>query len=234
MAFFQKLLKYPWKPATEERIARHDASAMRNWRELKEGTLDIPEQLREHFLKFSERTIPPLNKKSIKLDVSEEKIGEFEQIVRRCASNEEKQSTDFDSSDSSTSSSTEDSQPIKKDWKRVTLDELASTIKTRLDGGKHVDIPDQMIMDTVNTVPIKTDSIQTNRIDSQLISEKNEKDLTNYKEENKEIGSVSNYPERIRIPKKAYQRGATYKVNDCFYDHDGRFLYRVIGMTDTQ
>ncbi|CAH2049266.1 unnamed protein product, partial [Iphiclides podalirius] len=59
----KKLLKYPWKPATDERIARHDASALRNWKDLKENTLNIPEDLRKHLLKFSERKIPPLNKK---------------------------------------------------------------------------------------------------------------------------------------------------------------------------
>lgn len=63
----KKLLKYPWKPATEQRIERHDASVMRNWKELKEGGLGLPENMRKHFLKFSERTIPPLNQNQLKL-----------------------------------------------------------------------------------------------------------------------------------------------------------------------
>ncbi|XP_045776033.1 uncharacterized protein LOC123874594 [Maniola jurtina] len=229
----KKLLKYPWKPATEERITRHDASAMRNWRELKEGTLDIPDDLRAHFLKFSERKIPPLNKKSVKIDISQEKMGEFEQIVQRCAINEEN-NHNTEQFEEEPSDSNMESKITKKDWKRVTLDELASTIKNRLDKGKNVDVPDKMIMDTVNTLPSKTENAQEISKEIELFGEtKEEKGLIKSKEEDNEIVAGTNYPERIRIPKKAYQRGATYKVNDCFYDYDGRFLYRVIGMTDT-
>lgn len=36
--------------------------------------------------------------------------------------------------------------------------------------------------------------------------------------------------ERIYIPRKAYKRGALYKVNDCFYADDGELLYRVPGL----
>lgn len=38
------------------------------------------------------------------------------------------------------------------------------------------------------------------------------------------------YPRRIRIPWKLFKRGRTYKLNDCYYDDDGTFLYRVPGM----
>ncbi|XP_023949608.2 uncharacterized protein LOC112054159 [Bicyclus anynana] len=229
----KKLLKYPWKPATEERIARHDASAMRNWRELKEGTLDIPEELRSHFLKFSERTIPPLNKKSIKMDISEKKMGEFEQIIQRCASNENNKN-DSNNSESSESNTDEETKPIKKDWKKVTLNELASTIKNRLDKGKNVNIPDKMIVESINNEPNNINTNQAHNTEIELFDEKKEKNsVTNYKEEDDKVDLPASYPERIRIPKKAYQKGATYKVDDCFYDHDGRFLYRVIGMTNT-
>lgn len=36
--------------------------------------------------------------------------------------------------------------------------------------------------------------------------------------------------QRIYIPRKAYRRGALFKVNDCFYDDGGELLYRVPGM----
>ncbi|XP_044756499.1 uncharacterized protein LOC123315030 [Coccinella septempunctata] len=38
------------------------------------------------------------------------------------------------------------------------------------------------------------------------------------------------YPEKIKIPKKILKKGHTYKLNDCFYDSDGTFLYRVPGL----
>lgn len=46
----------------------------------------------------------------------------------------------------------------------------------------------------------------------------------------KQVPVMENYPERIRIPKSLYKPGSTYKLNDCYYDDDGEFLYRVPGM----
>lgn len=36
---------------------------------------------------------------------------------------------------------------------------------------------------------------------------------------------------KIHIPRKLWKKYATYKVEDCYYDDDGEFLYRVPGMT---
>ncbi|XP_047505708.1 neugrin [Pieris napi] len=230
-AVVKKLLKFPWKPATEQRISRHDASAMRNWRELKEGTLDIPENLRQHFLKFSERTIPPLKKSSIKIDVTqEEKMGEFERIIKKCASEGHSENENLTENETNVHNNTE---KVKKDNKKLTLDELSSKIKSRLEKGKNVDLPDQLIISSVSDVskakPNISQDIELSNIDESKLSE-----VTDFKEDSKklEVLSGTNYPERIRIPKKAYKKNATFKVNDCFYDHDGRFLYRVIGMTE--
>lgn len=38
--------------------------------------------------------------------------------------------------------------------------------------------------------------------------------------------------ERIKISKKLYKKGATYKLEDCYYDDDGTFLYRTPGMVE--
>ncbi|OWR52922.1 hypothetical protein KGM_202141 [Danaus plexippus plexippus] len=225
----KKLLKYPWKPATEQRIARHDASAMRNWRELKEGTLDIPEDLRKHFLKFSERTIPPLNKKSLKVDLSSKKMGEFEQIIQKCAMKEEEKEK-YRETRTEDQTIKENKNVSKKDNKMVTLDELTRKIKDRLEQGDNVNLNDHIIVDSINTLKTESSTKETNSTEIELTNENRETSLTNFKENNEEV-LIDNYPERIRIPKKAYKRGATYKVNDCFYDDDGRFLYRVIGMT---
>lgn len=236
----QKLLKYPWKPATEERIARHDASAMRNWRELKEGTLKISEDLRKHFLKFSERTIPPLNKKSIKkIDITqEENLGEFESIIRKCATKEEtKQSNENHDNDETalvhqTSEIENHNKVIRKNPTRMTLDELTAKIEKRLEKG-NVDLPDQIILNTVKNAESKTSSKEINNDIEIFNQEGKEKDLTEYKPKEQDVIKSVDYPERIRIPKKAYKRGATYKVNDCYYDDDGRFMYRVLGMSNT-
>ncbi|XP_046744369.1 uncharacterized protein LOC124410207 [Diprion similis] len=38
------------------------------------------------------------------------------------------------------------------------------------------------------------------------------------------------YSEVIKIPKDQYKKGKLYKIQDCFYDDDGEFLYRVPGL----
>ncbi|KAH9641725.1 hypothetical protein HF086_006239 [Spodoptera exigua] len=240
--FVKKLLKYPWKPATEERIARHDASVMRNWKELKEGSLDIPPELREHFLKFSERTIPPLKKESIKIDITPERdLGEFERIVRKCAAKENKESNSKSSSSngplaiqsSDTKTNSKEKQP-RMDDKFITLDELTAKIKKSLDTGDNVDIKDSIILSSTESTPSPLDKVPEKEVyqELELFHDKYpDSGIVEFRSEVEDPKEIMNYPERIRIPKKAYKKGATYKVNDCYYDHDGRFLYRVLGMS---
>ncbi|XP_059061585.1 uncharacterized protein LOC131854479 isoform X2 [Achroia grisella] len=226
----KKLLKYPWKPATEQRIARHDASAMRNWKEIKERTLDIPDELYKHFLKFSERTIPPLNKTSIKINVTEEQMGEFESIIQRCAAKENCENTGNHKYIGQQETHTNGSKQ-RSDLKRITLNELTERIKKRLEDGKDINEPDKNILNTINSNMPEMNSEKLHK-EIQLYEVNNEdKEISEYKEKEKNIFNFGSYPERIRIPKKAYKKNATYKINDCYYDHDGRFLYRVVGMS---
>jgi len=44
------------------------------------------------------------------------------------------------------------------------------------------------------------------------------------------VDTINDYPLAIRIPSKAWKKGYTYKVKDCFYDDNGDFLYRVPGL----
>ncbi|KAJ2949519.1 hypothetical protein O0L34_g15440 [Tuta absoluta] len=231
----KKLLKYAWKPTTKERIERHDASAMRNWKELKEGSLGISEDLRKYFLKFSERTIPPLNQKSIKIDLTQErKLGEFESIIRKCAAKDEQKEQNQSQETSSNETETAETQrkSVKKDYKRVTLDELAERIQNRLDKGKDIGMNDAIMLNTVNTRPdniTESTKVFSNEIDL-VDDESKPTEIALYKEKETEL--QIDFTQRIRIPKKAYKKGATYKVNDCYYDDDGRFLYRVLGVTN--
>ncbi|KAL9873330.1 uncharacterized protein ACN2A1_014428 [Glossina fuscipes fuscipes] len=43
--------------------------------------------------------------------------------------------------------------------------------------------------------------------------------------------AMSTVKDRIYIPRKLRRQGATYRLEDCYYDYDGEFLYRVPGMT---
>ncbi|XP_053960437.1 uncharacterized protein LOC128864708 [Anastrepha ludens] len=41
---------------------------------------------------------------------------------------------------------------------------------------------------------------------------------------------ITRVKDRIHIPRKVWRKGATYRVEDVYYDDDGEFLYRVPGM----
>lgn len=45
-----------------------------------------------------------------------------------------------------------------------------------------------------------------------------------------DLFSSDKYPQRIKIPPSERGSGKTFKVKDCYYDDDGKFLYRVPGM----
>lgn len=46
----------------------------------------------------------------------------------------------------------------------------------------------------------------------------------------KKVDTELNYAKPITIAKHLYKPGMTYRINDCYYDDDGEFLYRVPGV----
>lgn len=46
----------------------------------------------------------------------------------------------------------------------------------------------------------------------------------------KNVDTQLNYAKPIKIAKHLYKPGMTYRINDCYYDDDGEFLYRVPGV----
>lgn len=153
-------------------------------------------------------------------------MGEFQSIIERCAS-KEKEEMHLHSAPNT--SEDQDFKPVRQppDYKRVTLEELTSKIKKRMESGSEVNMPDQIIANTVDSSVLATNV----ELSKEIELENNEENAVTHFEQDAEVVFAKSYPERIRIPKKAYKKGATYKVDDCFYDDDGRFLYRVIGMT---
>jgi len=55
--------------------------------------------------------------------------------------------------------------------------------------------------------------------------------IINRKEVSTFIDTINDYPLAIKIPRKVWKKGYTYRVKDCFYDDEGDFLYRVPGLT---
>lgn len=80
---------------------------------------------------------------------------------------------------------------------------------------------------TANTEPSLQPTIEVDQALNRYPTSKNNMGITKFDENQKQ---VMDYPERIIIPKNKYKPGYTYKLNDCYYDDDGEFLYRVPGM----
>lgn len=87
---------------------------------------------------------------------------------------------------------------------------------------------------------IQKNEINDTEKQNQLINKNNPfmKDIKKYENHEIEISKedmkkydVTTIKLKIHIPRKLWKKYATYKVEDCYYDDDGEFLYRVPGMT---
>lgn len=77
---------------------------------------------------------------------------------------------------------------------------------------------DEIFLDDKLNLP----SVESNMQESTIVISK--------KEASHLINDMTDYPLAIRIPKNVWKEGFIYKVNDCFYDDNGDFLYRVPGL----
>lgn len=117
--------------------------------------------------------------------------------------------------------------------KQVQLEELKAIIKNKLSVNTP-EIDREIIKNRINT----TITTANNKADSSHYiytapSEQFDSDAVAIKqpgEHNVIQFSYSIYPNKIEIPEDKYVKGCLYKVKDCFYDDDGKFLYRVPGL----
>ncbi|XP_030756794.1 neugrin [Sitophilus oryzae] len=240
----EKVVKSKWTKKNDQKIVNHDKTVMSNWAEFKQGKLNnLPDELKVHLQKFSSRSLnlkpfdPKNNQKTIRQ--ASEKVGEFSEIIQSY----ERLKKNSDGSDQRTRESenikplaeTKKINKISKDPYPLTLTQLKEKIRYDISKGKTLSEDEKVILnnvtisktDNINTVvELKPENV-TDIVDQRY---KTSSDKVGFvKKTNKDMSHLK-YPERIIIPKKAYVRGYTYKLNDCYYDSDGTFLYRVPGM----
>lgn len=80
---------------------------------------------------------------------------------------------------------------------------------------------------TPRTFPTNDKSVDVKKVEASL---QENTTVVSRQEVSAFIDTINDYPLAIRIPKKAWKEGYTYRVNDCFYDDNGDFLYRVPGL----
>ena len=240
-----KIVKTKWQPKDSKRMERHDTAVKENWQMFRSGRIkNIDPGFAQHLQKFMQRNIdevahlrPKLESKPL-YEIRPLPEGEFSAIVTSCKKyqskenhHESQQTLLGEESDQSE----EDGQPQlshhapKQDTfllgdvhntQHVTLAEIKRRERLTLaDAGKPADDSATLelgtgIVDRLANIHRKYDTVQY--ADSAY-------DASDAKRED--------IKEFIKIPKKLYKEGATYQLDDCFYDDDGEFLYRVPGMS---
>lgn len=121
----------------------------------------------------------------------------------------------------------------KESWnmysKHVTLSELHHKIEQSASDGKDITQTDVFILQQVKQRPAEHSVVELKKEELTISNKYNSSEVT-VASTNPRDYSFLNYPLKITIPKKAYKKGYTYKFNDCYYNDNGNFLYRVPGM----
>ncbi|KAH8358893.1 hypothetical protein KR093_003199 [Drosophila rubida] len=224
----QKLLRSKWRPLNVERIRSHDASVMRNWALLRAGKCpDVPPELLQHLQKFAHRRQQDL--KQLKPEqwptrpkLPEPQTNEFRALL---AIGQNKQQIALPAN---TVQSAESSKRPDSDEETYLLDKVKSKQKMRLQELKDLQVlPQQQELDRPLPNPSGTgilpSFVQKFEASEVVVSVADQRKY-----------EMSRIKDRIVIPRKLYRQGATYRVEDVYYDDDGEFLYRVPGMTGRQ
>lgn len=245
MWFFQKIVKSKWT-LNSARVTNHDRSVEKNWEDFKNGKiLNLPKELVDHLNKFTNRSLnfkpfePPQTKVVINANLKPVNT-EFSQIItsyneliakKHNTSNED--STINIHVETLNDMSAKNDPIIKKKGKKehLTLHQFQNKLENRLNRGKNLSEDEKLLVQNLNQTPHEvkspeqTDNFEVvlkNKFESSrggALMTKKQNDLNHLI-----------YPEKITIPKDLRKKGYTYKLNDCYYDYDGRFLYRVPGM----
>lgn len=227
-----KILKSKWTPQSDERIRKHDSSVKKVWKQFVNNEIEnLHPSLVEHLHKFSHRNVEHtkimnvIEKPSFKI----KSMGnEFASIISSCkkykppeleASTETKENSlkisnrsfflggKISKSKPMIFSELQNENSVPQDYSSKIIENPSGTGVVAIKPSQHKDI------------------FKINKYDNNEI-QVGKNDLRKL--------SVPAIREYIKIPKRLFQQGATYKMDDCYYDDDGEFLYRVPGMTNNK
>lgn len=210
-----------------------------NWEKFKKGELkDLPQDVAAHLRKFTDRefNIDAQNpiydvdankkvlykQKTLKTEFCDI-ITSYEKLTTKHAENVNPPEETKLLENNDVSSTFE-----QRSRKRVTLPQLKKDIETAVQTGKHVSETDLYILKEVKTEDERHEVMELQE-DLSAIQHRHEKPNKVSATKKKDY-SFLEYPLHIRIPRKVHKPGCVYKLNDCYYDDDGQFLYRVPGM----
>ncbi|XP_052868566.1 uncharacterized protein LOC128274409 [Anopheles cruzii] len=238
-----KIVKTKWQPKDEKRIERHDAVVKENWQMFCSGRIKhIDPGFAQHLKKFAQRNIfdgvPPRTPVKRVHELRPLPEGQFSAIITSCKTYQTRTAEDNESQQMLLDGSGQPDENVEQielsshapkhdsflmgdiqNTKLVTLSEMKrrSGLPTATNDGDGIDFQAPLALK-----PGFVDKLEKDRNESVMLTDSSYEARSAKKEDIKEF---------IQIPKKLYKKGATYQLDDCFYDDDGEFLYRVPGMT---
>ncbi|XP_018565204.1 uncharacterized protein LOC108906415 [Anoplophora glabripennis] len=240
----KKIVKSKWT-LNATRVSNHDRTVQKNWENFKSGQIkDLPEELVNHLNKFTNRALhfKPFEAPQTKnvVNVNTKRVGtEFSDIItsynklkaKKHHNSDEELTVNINTEilKSVSDSNNGINQRIKK--RHLTLHELQNKLENRLNLGK--DLPEDeklMLKNLKQSSEVNPMEQNQNNFEDVMINKfETSKSTTLMKKKQQDYNHLI-YPEKISIPKNLRKKGYTYKLNDCYYDDDGLFLYRVPGM----
>ncbi|XP_068085096.1 neugrin-like [Anabrus simplex] len=238
----QKVLKSHWKAASPERIKKYNETVLNNWKLFKQGSLSMSDELKRHVSQFASRstvTSPPPHlwsaQQKMQISASTSEFGDIIESYKALKAGENntkipdsrKVPTVSVPPDVDTFLLPDDKKndmlTILNRYRRegTSANETESTKnedKATLRCGESVDLVEKEKSSSLK-VPVNNFSIKT----LQEVPG-NKESVPSTRRETKQL------PEWIKIPHTCKGKGSLFRVDDCFYDEDGEFLYRVPGM----
>jgi len=201
----------------------------RNWKDYNEGKLKIDPILAHHLKKFAFRDINKLAErapnKRLGVEFPKPKSNEFLSIVTSCS----KYSENDEQSEVKQIESTE----LRMPKQRPAADDNTFMMHgTKRFSSENITLADLQEKNPDINMQVKLNEMETVNKNLPKIKFKSfdENNYISLAKNNEKIFDKLKIQERIKIPKKEWQKGRIYKVNDCFYSDDGEFLYRVPGL----
>lgn len=236
-----KIIKAKWIPRDANRIERHDEVVRENWELFKSGRIkNIDGGFADHLNKFVGRNFQEVQKPKLEYkrlyDIRQQvpEDGEFSRIVTSCKKYAKQTSEQADVKRIGEAKDVSDEIPeiparapnqdmfVMKDVSDRHPKTLRQ-VKRELGMSTAASATDSEESDTSSVFSSRDNLIGVKKYESELIS---------FDASNTQSSSMKpDIRESIQIPRKLYKKGATYQLDDCFYDDDGEFLYRVPGIT---
>lgn len=225
----QKVLRSKWRPQSVERIRSHDVGVMKNWTLLRKGNCaNVPPELLHHLQKFAQRHRQDLQQLKpeqwpTRMEPPTPQINEFRALLGNGSSNNHKQLT---SGSLAGNGPEKPAEPSALEEETYLLDKVKDKIKMRLQELKALQLVPELKQEVEKALPSPGG---TGVLPS--FTQKFERTEIVVSVADQRKYEMTKVKERIVIPRKLYRPGATYRVEDAYYDDDGEFLYRVPGMT---